>query len=980
MKASHFLAYFQEGWCQYFGHPQTLRLDPAGAFRSNEVETYCDQHGIYLDFIPGKAHWKLGACEQAIQGAKELMTKLGLVDPEQTAEEVLAEAIRTFNTRDLVRGFSPIQHALGRAPDEAGQCIQTLTEQTVEQLLPPTGPDHVHTIERMRQAEQAHAEWTAKQRINKAMNSRGNRQFHYYPGDLVYYWRKQVSGQHTGQQRQKQGCFLGPARVLATETKRESDGSLQKGSSVWVIRGRRLIKCCPEQLRPATQREELLENITAEEHLKAPWTFTRLTEGLGGNEFEDITAELPTAEQWQEAQDDPMPSHRDTPEEPRYRILGKRVDDGPERVLPAPTRPRTQTASFEDIVIPKEPWYSKTTETSRREAHGESFWTEDDVAIEIDIQLPQSQRQWKEFEQDITSYFVGALKRRAIEVNEKKLSTEDQKKFQEAKHVEVTNYVAAKAFEALPPEMRPPESKAIRMRWLLTWKLKDDGTHKAKARAILLGYQNPCYEERDTTSPVMTRQTRQLLLTAAARFGWQVKKGDVTGAFLQGRPYPQELYCIPVPEICAAMNLEPGTVTRVRRGCYGLVDAPLEWYRTISELLDTLGLVKTWSDPCCWLWKPQGILKGMISGHVDDFLFAGPKDDKDWQKLETTIREHFKWSDWEADRFTQCGVYVEVQPDGSFHLSQRAYVEKIPEVFVNASRRKEPDSETTEREKTQLRATLGALSWYAQQTAPHVSAEVGLLLSEVANSRVDTILRVNRLVHFTKSHKEHKLVIHAIPPHIPIVMFTWCDAAGQNRRDGSSTQGIFVGLGPMSLLQGEVEKIVPIAWHSNKIERQCKSPGAAEGRAAVAGEDLMYHARFQWSEILHSEVDIFDVDSVVRRIPGCLISDSRNVYDKLQTTEMTIRGAENKVDLELLCLKHSQRETGVQLRWVHSEAQLGNSLTKGQTKELTMYYNLGFKWRLVTDDNMMSARKRRLQGLDALQQQQKPQENSSKEK
>ena len=279
---------------------------------------------------------------------------------------------------------------------------------------------------------------------------------------------------------------------------------------------------------------------------------------------------------------------------------------------------------------------------------------------------------------------------------------------------------------------------------------------------------------------------------------------------------------------------------------------------------------------------------------------------------------------------------VERQSDGSFHLSQKAYVEKIPEIFLNATRKKELTSETTEREKSQLRATLGALSWMAQQTAPHVSAEVGLLLSEVCRSTVETIVKTNQLVHFAKAHKDHRLVIHAIPAHIPVGMFTWCDAAGQNRQDGSSTQGLFVCLGPLSLLDGQVDKVIPIAWHSNKIDKQCRSPGAAEGRAAVAGEDHMYHARFQWGEMMNAQVNIFDVDSIVRSVPGCLISDSRNVYDKLQTTELTIRGAEKKIDLELLCLKHSQRETKVNLRWVHSEAQLGNSLTKGKTKELQM--------------------------------------------
>ena len=63
---------------------------------------------------------------------------------------------------------------------------------------------------------------------------------------------------------------------------------------------------------------------------------------------------------------------------------------------------------------------------------------------------------------DFSGCFVGALKRRAIEVNEKKLSVEDQRKFAEAKQIEVKNYVAAKAFEALPPDRRPPPEVAIK--------------------------------------------------------------------------------------------------------------------------------------------------------------------------------------------------------------------------------------------------------------------------------------------------------------------------------------------------------------------------------------------------------------------------------------------------------------------------------------------------------------------------------------
>ena len=505
------------------------------------------------------------------------------------------------------------------------------------------------------------------------------------------------------------------------------------------------------------------------------------------------------------------------------------------------------------------------------------------------------------------------------------------------------------------------------MRWILTWKKTDEGGRKAKARAILKGYQDPGYEFRATTTPVMTRQTRQILLQMAAWRKWRVKKGDVSGAFLQGREYPGELFCQPCPEILEAMGLGANEIVKVRKGCYGLVDAPLEWYKSVSEYFHSLGLVKSWADPCCWLWKPDGELRGMIAGHVDDFLFAGPPEDAAWQAMESHIKQHYKWSDWEEKSFVQCGVQIDEQDDGSYHLSQPHYLQGVGEINLTASRRRETHLPTTEREKSLLRAALGALSWHAQQVAPHVSAEVGLLLSEISESSVDTILRTNKLLFLTRQRKDHHLVIHAFPRDRKLMMFTWADASGQNRRDGGSTQGIMVGVAPDGLLDGSVEKISPIAWHAGKIDRVTRSPGAAEARAVVSGEDYLFHARFQWGELMQSCPDIFDVDSVVREVPGCLISDSRNVYDKLQTSELSAKGAERRTDIELMCLKASQRNTGLILQWVHSEAQLGNALTKPGGKELDNFYHMGFQWRIVQDGLMRSARKRRTEGLRPLE-------------
>ena len=251
--------------------------------------------------------------------------------------------------------------------------------------------------------------------------------------------------------------------------------------------------------------------------------------------------------------------------------------------------------------------------------------------------------------------------------------------------------------------------------------------------------------------------------------------------------------------------------------------------------------------------------------------------------------------------------------------------------------------------------------------APHVSAEVGLLLSEASKGTVSTVIKANLLLYHTKARGDHKMRIHAFGPKEPLALFAWVDASDGSRPNGGSTQGIFIGIGPEALFRGDMGAVTPLSWHSTKIDRVCRSPGAAEVQAAINGEDQLYYARYQWSEILYGGIDVRNPDQAVRKVPGGLITDSRNVFDKLQTEVLVIKGAEKKSNIELLGLKEAQARTQVQVRWVHSEAQLANALTKGgPNRELELFYRMRHCWRIVEDPEMQSARKRKSQGVQPL--------------
>ena len=206
------IAYLREGWAQIFGNPRTLRLDPAGNFRSEAVSDYCHRHGIFLDLVPGEAHWRIGVCEQAVQGLKMVMDKLAAAEDSISAEEALATAVRIFNQRDLIRGFSPAQHVLGQVPDETGRIDVVTPALPPELLIENPTTEFQQAVQRRVEAEKAHSEWNARQRLNRAQNSRSRPVMDYHPGELVFYWRQQDSSKKQAGTGIQEGVLSGTCK------------------------------------------------------------------------------------------------------------------------------------------------------------------------------------------------------------------------------------------------------------------------------------------------------------------------------------------------------------------------------------------------------------------------------------------------------------------------------------------------------------------------------------------------------------------------------------------------------------------------------------------------------------------------------------------------------------------------------------------------------------------------------------------------
>ena len=557
-----------------------------------------------------------------------------------------------------------------------------------------------------------------------------------------------------------------------------------------------------------------------------------------------------------------------------------------------------------------------------------------------------------------------------MEVKERNLTVEEAKEFAKAKGTEVRNFISSSCFEAVRGK-NPEEEEILGMRWLLTWKYGEQypGGCKAKARGVILGYQDPNYAERPTSAPTPTRSGRQLFWQYCSWKKFKIRKGDVSGAFLQGKDLEEEIWCRPVKEITDELGLSEGTPMLMRKAAYGLVQAPLVWFESINEFLQELGYRQLKVEPCCWVWTDHhGIVKSIVHSHVDDLMFAGRDNCPQHEKLLEKMRQKFNWGSWEEGEFIQCGIEVKQQPDYSIELSQKKFIDDLEEVPLCRDRARWPETPATEAEKSKLRGVLGSIAWLCGQTCFIYAVDVNFLVSSIPVATVQEIIATNKLVKDIKKTREMVYKVHSFPENEEIVLACWSDAAWANRPNGKdSTAGIFVGTTTERIQDGVEVGVTAVHWRSSKIERTCRSPACAETLAALDGEDELTYLRILWNELNGKIINPRYVDEAASHVKGLLMTDARNLYDKLHRATPTVKGAEKRSSIEAISLRENLDHSKTDLHWVNGGAMLANPLTKTQEKgQFWLFLELGQRWKIVHDERFQSEKKRRKEGLTPL--------------
>ena len=351
----------------------------------------------------------------------------------------------------------------------------------------------------------------------------------------------------------------------------------------------------------------------------------------------------------------------------------------------------------------------------------------------------------------------------------KQLNLEDRLLFEKAKDAELSCWIQTSALKPILRRSLNPE-QILRSRWVCTWKPIDDAPagspqRKAKARLVVLGFQDPKLTEVVRDAPTLTREGRHTVLQTIASQQWTLSSFDIKTAFLRGQADSNNpLAMEPPPELRKKLSLSDDQVCSLVGNAYGRVDAPLLFYRELTSQLKKLGFEVHPLEPCVFLLvsteNDHRILHGIIGTHVDDGICGG---DSFFHKQLNRLKLNLPFGSFKQQRFTFTGIALEQLPDFSILASQEDYVKQIPAIDIGKNRRQDPDSSITESELTRLRGVIGSLQYDVSNTRPDMAAKLGEIQVQVAKGTIRTLSLANKVLREAQETSHIKLCFDKFP-------------------------------------------------------------------------------------------------------------------------------------------------------------------------------------------------------------------------
>eukprot|EP00435_Cladocopium_sp_Y103_P025697 s606_g6.t1 len=575
---------------------------------------------------------------------------------------------------------------------------------------------------------------------------------------------------------------------------------------------------------------------------------------------------------------------------------------------------------------------SPVYQTSHEETRTEPQCIEAEIFVTLD-EFQKCLGKTYDFQEN---YLATVAKRQKVEVKVRDLSPEDQKLFVKAKEKELDSWLATETVRKILRD-KVPAGQLLRSRWILSWKPLDEieqretgSSRKAKARLVILGYEDPDIDSLPRDSPTLERDSRMLALQCISSHRWTARSFDIRTAFLRGsRQDSRVLGMEPPQELRLKMKLQDTEVCELLKGAYGLVNAPLLWYGELKNALLSIGFVISPFDPCLFTLpkknpgKHESQIHGVLGVHVDDGIGGG---DPIFNQAIATLEKRFPFGSQRQGSFVFTGIQMKQEINGDIILSQREYIQDIPPINIPKERRKCTESPVTPQELQELRGLIGSLQYAATNTRPDLSCRLSLIQARITCATINDLIQGNKLLHDAKRFADTNIRIQALDPN-KVRFLSFSDAAFATREKANSQKGCLIMATTDEVDQEKSSQVSPLVWFSKKINRVVSSTLASETYALSGALDLLSWTRMHWAWILNPSIPWKETETTLKALPPAYaVVDCKSLFDLLQKTSIP-QCSEYRTLLEALVIKDRLKE-GIVVKWVHSAAQMADSLTK----------------------------------------------------
>ena len=156
------------------------------------------------------------------------------------------------------------------------------------------------------------------------------------------------------------------------------------------------------------------------------------------------------------------------------------------------------------------------------------------------------------------------------------------------------------------------------------------------------------------------------------------------------------------------------------------------------------------------------------------------------------------------------------------------------------------------------------------------------------------------------------------------------DAAFATRADGSSQIGYIILLINKSLLRpdGTEGAYHILDWKSQKTPRVARSSLGAEAQGGGQACDALEHVCVYWNCLLDPRRKLKELLDCKSTLEPTMVTDAKALYDSFHREGYGTSVVDKRVSLEVRVMKERLLALGGSLRWMSSERQLADGLTK----------------------------------------------------